>query len=95
MLAAKSAETNTWTRSATSKGDAERAFADNEALRGVAKTRRRANSWQNWSGPTSCRNPASRDTVDTAGVPIAAGVLYRRDYAIDDHRGRSNVAFFR
>ncbi len=46
MLAAKSAETNTWRRSATSKGDAERALADKEAVRGVAKTRRRANSWQ-------------------------------------------------
>ena len=38
MLAAKSAETNTWSRSATSKGDAERASADKEALREVAKT---------------------------------------------------------
>jgi len=38
MLAARSTETNTWKRSATSKADAERALADKEALRGVAKT---------------------------------------------------------
>ena len=37
MLAAKSAETNTWTRSATSKGDAERALADKQAERSSAK----------------------------------------------------------
>ena len=38
MIAAKSAATNTWPRSATSKGDAERALADKEAVREVAKT---------------------------------------------------------
>jgi hypothetical protein len=41
MLAAKSPETNTWTRSATSKGDAERALADKEA-----RARRRQDSAQ-------------------------------------------------